>query len=432
MRLARFLLSLLVLVAPAAGEAFAQDQAENGRIDRLGVFLDCDRCDFDHFRREVAFVDYVRDRQDAHVHVLVTTRRPGAGGREYTLDFIGLRGFEGQRNVILYTSGPTDTEDEERNGVVRAFLAGLAPFAANTAMADRLRISYQGSEERPFEPVDDPWNYWSFRVGASGGLFLEQQTESYSVNGSFTADRTTDVLRLRFFANGRFNEDRFEFTEDSIAGPDTVQVVRTIVSTTRDFNFVGTSIHSIGQSHWAAGGQVSARRSTRVNQELALRARGALEYSIFPYEESTRKRLTIMATAGLVNFNYEEVTLFERLTETRVELATEVSLEAVQPWGETGGSFVARTFADDFGQHRLQLFGFIRFRVVRGLDFNAFLNVARIKDQIYLPGGDIPPEDILLRRRQLGTDFRANMSIGLSYRFGSVFNNIVNPRLEEF
>jgi hypothetical protein len=423
---------LVVVAALAPTEARAQDPAGTARIDRLGVFLDCDACDFDHFRREAAFVDYVRDRNDAHVHVLVTTRRPGAGGREFTFDFIGLRDFEGQRHVVMFTSGPTDTDDEERNGLIRAFMAGLASFAANTAMADRLEVSVEQGEARPTQPVEDPWNYWSFRVGASGGLFLEQQTEEYSLNGSFTADRTTNDLRLRFFANGRFNEERFEFKEDSIAGTDTLQVTRTIVSTTKDFNFVGTSIHSIGESHWAAGGQVSARRSTRVNQDLAFRVRGALEYSIFPYEESTRKRLTIMGTVGLANFNYQEVTLFGYTKETRVELATEVSLEAVQPWGETGGSVVLRTFAEDLGQHRLQLFGFMRLRVVRGLDFSAFLNVARIKDQIYLPGGDIPPEDVLLRRRQLGTDFRANLSIGLSYRFGSVFNNIVNPRLEEF
>jgi hypothetical protein len=39
------------------------------------------------------------------------------------------------------------------------------------------------------------------------------------------------------------------------------------------------------------------------------------------------------------------------------------------------------------------------------------------------------PEDILLRRRQLQTDYNYSTSISLSYMFGSVFNNIVNPRL---
>jgi hypothetical protein len=33
------------------------------------VFLDCDRCDGDYIRKEVTFVDYVRTREDADVHV---------------------------------------------------------------------------------------------------------------------------------------------------------------------------------------------------------------------------------------------------------------------------------------------------------------------------------------------------------------------------
>ena len=52
----------------------------------------CDRCDFDFLRREVVYINYVRDRRDAHVHVLVTTERAGAGW-EFTLNFIGLEGF---------------------------------------------------------------------------------------------------------------------------------------------------------------------------------------------------------------------------------------------------------------------------------------------------------------------------------------------------
>lgn len=35
----------------------------------------------------------------------------------------------------------------------------------------------------------------------------------------------------------------------------------------------------------------------------------------------------------------------------------------------------------------------------------------------------------MLRRRQaLATDYEYELSIGISYTFGSIFNNIVNPR----
>jgi broad specificity polyphosphatase/5'/3'-nucleotidase SurE len=62
----------------------------------LRVFLDCndDGCHADYLREEVKLADYVRDRTDADVHVLVTSAETGAGGREYTLGFIGLGPFQ--------------------------------------------------------------------------------------------------------------------------------------------------------------------------------------------------------------------------------------------------------------------------------------------------------------------------------------------------
>jgi hypothetical protein len=53
-----------------------------------------------------------------------------------------------------------------------------------------------------------------------------------------------------------------------------------------------------------------------------------------------------------------------------------------------------------------------------------------VKDQIYLSKGGATEEEVLLRLRQLGTDYRFFVRFGLRYRFGSIFNNVVNPRFE--
>jgi len=39
-------------------------------------------------------------------------------------------------------------------------------------------------------------------------------------------------------------------------------------------------------------------------------------------------------------------------------------------------------------------------------------------------------QEILVRQRQLATSYRYGVSVGLSYTFGSIFNNVVNPRFE--
>ena len=53
-----------------------------------------------------------------------------------------------------------------------------------------------------------------------------------------------------------------------------------------------------------------------------------------------------------------------------------------------------------------------------------------IRNQLYLPKKDLTDEEILLQRRQLATDSRYRVSFGFSYTFGSIFNNVVNPRFD--
>ena len=48
---------------------------------QLKVFLDCTtNCYEDFLRSEVIFVDYVRDRTEAEIHLLVTRAQTGSGG----------------------------------------------------------------------------------------------------------------------------------------------------------------------------------------------------------------------------------------------------------------------------------------------------------------------------------------------------------------
>jgi hypothetical protein len=49
-------------------------------------------------------------------------------------------------------------------------------------------------------------------------------------------------------------------------------------------------------------------------------------------------------------------------------------------------------------------------------------------DQIALPAEGVTDEEALLRLRQRATGFEFNVGVGLSYSFGSIYNNIVNPR----
>jgi hypothetical protein len=49
-----------------------------------------------------------------------------------------------------------------------------------------------------------------------------------------------------------------------------------------------------------------------------------------------------------------------------------------------------------------------------------------------LKKGDVPEEEVLLRLQQLATGYSYFMHFGVNYRFGSIFNNVVNPRFQNF
>lgn len=73
-------------------------------------------------------------------------------------------------------------------------------------------------------------------------------------------------------------------------------------------------------------------------------------------------------------------------------------------------------------------FGETEIRLFRGFTLDLEGDVSAIRDQIFLPRRGSTDEEILLRRRQLATDYEYELSIGITYTFGSIFNNIVNSR----
>jgi hypothetical protein len=75
------------------------------------------------------------------------------------------------------------------------------------------------------------------------------------------------------------------------------------------------------------------------------------------------------------------------------------------------------------------LTGYIEFRVFRGLSISLDGTLERLKDQLYLSGAGLTDEEILVRRRQLGTNFTYFTFFTISYRFGSKFANVVNSRM---
>lgn len=424
---------------PGAGSALAQEEEPEAEATEAGaeaaadttpgrqglrVFVDCDGrfCDFDFFRREVPFVNYVRDRQDADVHVLITSQRTGAGGRNITLDFLGRGEFQGLEDRLQVSTRPQQPEEEVLEQLSRTLGLGLARYVARTPQAERVRLLLEEGAAGPGEgvavPEEDPWDFWVFRARLRGGIEVEERQDELSVFGSLSANRVTEGLKIELSVDGNYEEENFE-----------VDSATTVTSIQRNYGFEGLSVWSLGP-HWSVGGQGSVEHSSFRNREVSVRIAPALEYNLFPYAESERQALTFLYTVGFNRFDWIEETVFGETGEVRVDQSLRVSLAMQQPWGEAGGEVEARHYFQDFGQNRVDARAFANLRLFRGLSLDIRGQVSRIRDQINLPIGDATEEEVLLEIRELQTGFEYELSFGFSYTFGSIYNNIVNPRFD--
>ena len=178
--------------------------------------------------------------------------------------------------------------------------------------------------------------------------------------------------------------------------------------------------------------RTSVGASTFENRDLAIRAAAGLEYSFFPYSESTRRVLFAQYTIGVNRLSYRERTIYDKLDETVYDQNFQTTLSLRQPWGSSRVTFEAANYLHDFSKHRLEFDGRLDIRLFRGFSLNINGNASRVRDQLYLPAGGASDEEILLRLRRLQTSYRYGLSMGLSYQFGSIFNNVVNPRFDGF
>ena len=80
----------------------------------LRVYLDCQSdCDRDFLRREIRIANFVRYREEAPIHLLITSKGTGSGGRSYTLSFSGKDEFDGRNELLVYTSAPGASSEKE-------------------------------------------------------------------------------------------------------------------------------------------------------------------------------------------------------------------------------------------------------------------------------------------------------------------------------
>jgi hypothetical protein len=424
MKIAFPLLAAMWLLAPpvtAQGAApVTPSPPDTAAVRHLRLLLDSPdtMVDEDFLKRELAWVDWVRDRADADVYVLLTLRSTGSGGSEGTFYVMRPNGGGPANDTLRVFAPPAASDDAVRRLIARTLAAALARDLVGRPEGEYLKLSVEApARTAPQAAARDPWNQWVYKISTNGSMNGESSYRNFYMNNALTASRVTEKHKLGASVSQNLSENRYVFDDGS-----------RLVTVTRSLSARIAGTRSVGP-RWSWGGSSSVYSSSYSNVASSVRVGPAIEYDVFPYSESSRHSLTLAYQLNVSHSRYEEVTLFGKTSEVLFMNEFDAGFAARQPWGSVDLSASLNQYLHDSTKYRLSSSISASLKLWRGFSLDTYLWGARIHDQLALRRGNQSATDVITRQRQLATSFSYYLNFGLSYRFGSIYNNVVNQRL---
>ncbi|WP_345264279.1 hypothetical protein [Nibrella viscosa] len=420
---------LLLLLCLAAGKAYAQPDIADGTTtdstgsapsaSSLNIFLNCvhTRCYDDYVRTELSFFNFVRDRYVSDVEILVVNQPTGAGGRQYTLTFFGQKRFQNLKDTLTFSSRQTDTDDMIRQQLVLHMQRGLLRYVMAGDLISQVQISYpkRRPQHNPTALQPDRWNFWVFNIGSNGSANGESNRNYLNISNHVQISRVTASSKFNLYTYYNQNRSRYMLNGEDI-------LVRNI-----GYGFSSLFVKGFSE-HWSAGGFMRGYHSVFQNINFSQSVAPALEYSVFPLSQVTRRQLRWIYQAGLRKLLYLEPTIYDKSQETLPYHQITGIFGITEPWGTLRAELSGYQYLHDLTKNRLTVEMDLAWRVMEGLFFRINGSASLINNQISLARSTINTEDALLNGRQLPTNFNYYSSIGLSFTFGSINNSVVNPR----
>jgi hypothetical protein len=407
----------LLLLSLLSVKSFSQK--DTLRTKAINVFMDCYFCDIDFIRKEVTYINYVRDRKESDVVVLGSEMETGSGGTEYTLTFIGNNKFKGINDTLKVAMRPDATNDEERKAILKIFKLGLIRYIAHTPYADKIDFSLkeQTQENKEEKEVVDPWNYWVFRIGSYAWLNGQETSKNTNISGYITADRITEKMKYNFSIRNNYDENRYSYNDFNY------------LNIKRNYSANAIIVKSIGD-HWSIGSFANGGTDTYNNKNLYLNFAPGIEYDLFKYSEATHRQLRFSYRITATYNKYIDTTIYLKIEETLLSHRLNIDYEIKKTWGSISTSFWATEYFKDPKLYSAGIWANIAWRIAKGLSFHTNFSSSIVHNQIYLPKENASIEDLLTGKRSMPTSYYYYVSFGVSYTFGSIYNNVVNPRFD--
>jgi len=383
--------------------------------DNLKIFIDCEHCDEQQIRQRIGGVDYVNDKFQANLHLLITDQSTGSGGKEIKVNFIPVS-LPGMSSFTLISHTPADaTTDSERTKTLETIQYGLMPFLFSTGQEHIAKIEMDQDIRESNHDID-PWNYWVFAIGGSANLEAEETERESGAMLELEAFHITEIWKIEAKA---YSSREFKWVRDGD---------REITSNNITQKIQSSAVYSV-TNHWSAGLSSELRSDNYRNLKSQLSLGPAIEYNFFPWKESDRRVFTVSYHLNAVRQVYLEETIYEHTNEVLARQSLRSEITFMQPWGNFEVAVEGRNYLHDLSRYGLRFESELEIRLFKGLSIFMESDIQAIHDQLYLPKEGSSMEDILIQRSKQATSFDLEGRVGLKYTFGSIYNNIVNRRL---
>jgi len=421
---------LLLFLMPVLMPALIAAQAKNK--DEIKVFVDCNAwCDMDYIKTEINYVDFVPDRFTANVYVMITSQSTGSGGIELKLFFSGRENFKGMEDTLKFYRTSVETDAEYREKLVRYLKTGLTRFIAQTSLAEKITISVpvlkNETAMNSTANKTDKWNFWVFNISASAAIGSDDRSKYNQLSARISANRVTEKSKISLNANiyksaNTYIDDNGEKTR--------------ISNNSSAFN--ATMVSSLN-SHWSVGGFGNILGSEYSNYDLQVILHPAIEYSFFPYKDAVKKSITLFYRIGPSYNDYIDSSIYTSPEHWLFQHSLSLNVGFIQKWGNMSMNASWDNFLNSFEGDSIKVKGRnintfsvggnLDIRVAKGLSFfiSCFTNFTK---GVYpnISGNGVTLNDLLTGSRQYATQRRTNIYFSVNYRFGSIYNNVVNPR----
>lgn len=415
----QFITIFLSVIFFISETSFSQAPSEESKVSRDGavkVFMDC-RCDLNYIREEIPYINYVRDVREAQVYVLVTRQMTGSGGEQFKFAFQGLKEFEGLNDTLVYSSNPDETYALVREEQTKILKMGLLRYVARTPIRSEVEISH--NENLKAEEVIDKWNHWVFDLQTSPRLNAEETYKAINLFNSINISKVTPDLKLDIGFFQSYNKQRY--IEDNVENT----YIRK--SETADILFVKSL-----NNHWSAGLKWNLRGSTQANFNLNHEVMPAIEYDLYPYSEASHRQLRTLYSIGYQYSDYIDTTIYNVLKENLFRHELRIAYQIQEKWGSINVSLSGSSYLHDFSKNSVEINGYLRIRVFKGLSISLNGQAAYINDRLNQRKGELSEAERLLRLKQQATSFEIGSSLSINYTFGSIYSNVVNPRFNNY